>query len=70
MCEFCENGKAILKFSQIQKAKNDIVVKITKSTAPYGRILYFLSVKLNEGEALMEIKVCPMCGRNLTEISE
>lgn len=30
MCEYCENGKVILKFSQIQKEKNDVVVKITK----------------------------------------
>lgn len=67
MCEYCENGKAILKFSQIQKVQNDIAVKITKSTVPYGRTLYFLSVKSNGGEASMEIKVCPMCGRKLKE---
>lgn len=67
MCEYCENGKEILKFSQIHKEKNDVVAKIENSKVPDGRTLYFLSTTLNGDGASMEIKNCPMCGRNLTE---
>lgn len=67
MCEYCENRKEILKFSQIQKGKNDVAVKITKSTVPDGRTLYFLSTTLNGDGVSTEIKICPMCGRSLTE---
>lgn len=70
MCEYCENGKAILKFSQIQKEKNDVVVKITKSTVSDGRTLYFISATLNGDGVSTEIKICPMCGRKLTEEKE
>lgn len=70
MCEYYENGKEILKFSQIHKEKNDVVVKITKSTVSDGRNLNFLSATLNGDGASMEIKNCPMCGRDLTEVSE
>lgn len=67
MCEYCENGKEILKFSQIQKEKNDVVVKITKSIVPDGRTLNFLSATLNGDGVSTEIKICPMCGRSLIE---
>lgn len=67
MCEYCESGKEILKFGQIRKEKNDVVVKIENSKISDGRILYFLSTTLNGDGASMEIKNCPMCGRKLTD---
>lgn len=67
MCEYCESGKEILKFGQIRKEKNDVVVKIENSKISDGRISYFLSATLNEDGVSIEIQNCPMCGRNLME---
>lgn len=67
MCEYCENGKNILRFGQIQKEKDEVSVKIEKSTIPDGKTRHFLSATLNEDGVSIEIQNCPMCGRNLTE---
>lgn len=67
MCDYCENGKVILRFSQIQREEHEVVMKIKKMKVPDGRTLYFLSATLNGDGASTEIKNCPMCGRNLTE---
>lgn len=67
MCEYCENGKVILRFGQIQKEKHEVVVKIRKMKVSDGRSLHFISAKLNGDGAQVEIKNCPFCGRKLTE---
>lgn len=74
MCEFCEKMEPLIEFSQVDKGIRHVKTYIEKSFKgkEHDVPFYCLTTKLNtdgnETTVGNEVKLCPMCGRKLSEV--
>lgn len=68
MCEYCENGKAIISSTSQFSDRIEHVVCIMKGNNLQSFTTIQTAYDIHTPFADCKIKFCPMCGRELSEV--